>query len=233
MTKSRGINQAKAPWSPEREALLREFYPNVPARAIADALGVTDKQVYTKAKAMGIKKSDAFLVSDLSGRVRRGKQHPSMIASQFKPGMRPWNTGTHYVTGGRSAETRFGPGNKPHTWLPLGSYRTVTEKTGRQHLERKTSEAKGSNDKRWTPVTRLVWMAAHGPVPTGCIVVFKPGQHTLVLEQITLERVECVTLADNARRNHPNSHNPELARLVQLKGAITRQVNRIQKESRA
>ena len=115
--------------------------------------------------------------------------------------------------------------------MPIGSYRTVTEKTGRKHLELKISDAKGSNDKRWKPVSRLVWEAKNGPVPAGHFVVFKPGMHTLVVEEITLDRVECITLAENARRNHPNSYNPELARLVQLKGAITRQVNRIQKES--
>ncbi len=231
MTKSRGINQAKALWSKERDALMREFYPSVPTKAIADALEITEKQVYCKAKHLGLKKSEAFLASDLSGRVQRGKQDPQMIAHQFKPGIRPWNTGTHYTTGGRSSETRFKKGNKPHTTMPIGSYRTVTEKTGRKHLELKISDAKGSNDKRWKPVSRLVWEAKNGPVPAGHFVVFKPGMHTLVVEEITLDRVECITLAENARRNHPNSYNPELARLVQLKGAITRQVNRIQKES--
>ena len=228
----RGNNKPKALWTPAREKLLSEFYPNVPTRAIAAALTLTDAQVYRKASHMGLKKSEAFLASDLAGRVQRGKQHPNMIAYQFKPGIRPWNTGTHYTAGGRSAETRFKPGNMPHTTLPIGSYRTVTEKTGRKHLERKVSDAKGSNDKRWKPVTRLVWEAVNGPVPSGSIVVFRPGMHTLVLEQITPERVECITLKENAARNHPNRSNPELGKLIQLKAQISRQVNRIQKESR-
>ena len=54
---------------------------------------------------------------------------------------------------------------------------------------------------------------------------------TNVLEEITVDRLECISMAENAQRNHPRSRNPELARLVQLKGAITRQVNRIAKES--
>ena len=117
--------------------------------------------------------------------------------------------------------------------MPVGSYRVVTNKTGAMHLEQKTSEAKGANHMRWTPVSRLVWMAANGPVPAGSVVVFKPGMRTLVLEEITLDRVECITRKENAARNHPNRSNPEMAKLIQLKGAITRQVNRIQKESRA
>ncbi len=37
--------------------------------------------------------------------------------------------------------------------------------------------------------------------------------------------------AEIARRNHPMNKSLELARLVQLKGAITRQVNRIAREA--
>jgi hypothetical protein len=39
-----------------------------------------------------------------------------------------------------------------------------------------------------------------------------------------------ITRAQHARRNHPNTRSPELGRLYQLKGQITRQVNRLQKE---
>ena len=76
-------------------------------------------------------------------------------------------------------------------------------------------------------VVDLVWMAAHGPVPAGHLVVFRPGCRTTVLADITLDKVECISMAEHARRNHPRSRSPELAKLVQLKGAITRQVNLI------
>jgi hypothetical protein len=89
----------------------------------------------------------------------------------------------------------------------------------------------GPNHVRWHPVHRLVWEAAHGPVPKGSICVFKPGRRTTVLEEITLDRIEIITRAQNAARNHPRARSPELARLVQLKGAITRQVNRITREA--
>jgi hypothetical protein len=85
--------------------------------------------------------------------------------------------------------------------------------------------------RRWTPVARLVWKEANGPIPEGHIVVFKPGQRTAQLELITVDRLECIDRAEHARRNHPRSKSPELARLVQLKGAITRQVNRIAREA--
>jgi hypothetical protein len=150
-----------------------------------------------------------------------------MVASQFKPGLTPWNKGQPYDSGGRSHETRFKPGAKPHTTLPLGSLRI--NKDG--HLQRKVSEARGNNSQRWRGVAELVWVAANGPLPAGHIVIFRPGMRSAVLQDITLDRIECISKAENARRNHPRNKHPELARLVQLKGAITRQVNRINREA--
>jgi hypothetical protein len=80
-------------------------------------------------------------------------------------------------------------------------------------------------------VHRLVWEAAHGPIPKGQSCASSEGMKTAVLEEITADRLECITRAEHAKRNHPRSHDPELGRLVQLKGAITRQVNRITREA--
>lgn len=225
MTKSMHLNAPRRTWTEAELATLRRTYPHQPTSEIAALLGIDLALVYRRASMLGLHKSAAFAASDKSGRTFKGGTLGQ--TTQFKPGQKSWNDGLSYQPGGRCAQTQFKPGQKPHSTLPVGSYRTVTEKTGRKHLERKTSEAKGSNDKRWTPVARLVWEAAHGPVPQGSMVVFKKGQQTAVLEEITLDRVECITRAQHADRNHPNRSNPELAKLIQLKGQITRQVNRI------
>lgn len=213
MTKSRGFLPPRHQWTHKQVAMLQAQYPHQRTADLAKVLGIDVKLVYAKASRI------------FKGGIL-GK------ATQFKPGQTVWNAGVQYQAGGRCAETQFKPGDKPHTTMPVGSYRVVVKKRGPgyQQLERKTSEASGANHKRWTPVTRLVWESANGPVPCGCIVVFKPGQRTVVLEQITLDRLECITRRENAHRNHPNRSNPELAKLIQLKGAITRQVNRINRE---
>lgn len=229
-TQQRTHTQAHA-WTEAERNTLRSLYPHQRTADIAAQLGIALQAVYSQANRMGLRKSAEFHPTDKSGRVFKGGTRGQ--ATQFKPGQKPWNTGTSYQAGGRCAETQFKPGNLPPTTLPVGAYRIVTHHTGAQQLERKTSTTKGANHKRWTPVARLVWEQAHGPVPPGHIVVFKPGQRTLVLEQITLDRLECITRKENARRNHPATRHPELAKLIQLKGAITRQVNRITKEANA
>jgi hypothetical protein len=227
-----GHRSAKTRWTPVMLQLLREWYPRYAGEVVAGALEIPLSAVYSKAAKLGLRKSAEFLASDLAGRIRRGKQHPAMIASRFQTGLVPWNKGKHVVAGGRSAETRFKPGQQPHTTLPIGSLRLVPAGSGSKLkvLERKVNDLPGPNHVRWHPVHRLVWIAMHGPVPKDHIVVFRPGLRTTVLEEITVDRLECITRGQNATRNHPRARSPELAELVQLKGAITRQVNRIARE---
>lgn len=218
----------KHKWTEADKLQLRKLYPDMRATDVASAMGLREKQVYMMAMVLGIKKSDAFRESEKSGRIMRGHTNPRMVASRFKKGLTPWNKGTKGVVVVQEAcrATQFKPGIMPHNTQPVGSYRV--NKDG--YMQQKVSNAKGPSRARWRSVAELVWCAANGPMPAGHIVVFKPGQATAVLEQITIDRVECITRAENMRRNSIHTRHPELARLSQLKGAITRQVNRITRE---
>lgn len=216
-------------WTAAELEVLHTQYPHQVTRDIAQALGIEVRLVYAQANRMGLRKSAAFAASSKSGRLLKGGKLSQ--AHQFQPGQQPWNKGTHWVAGGRSAETRFQPGRKPEesrNYLPIGTLRISAD----GYLERKTTDDPSIYPaRRWVAVHRLVWEAANGPIPLGHIVVFKRGQRTAVEAEVTPARLDCISRAEHARRNHPNSYSPELAQLVQLKGAITRQVNRITKEA--
>jgi hypothetical protein len=49
---------------------------------------------------------------------------------------------------------------------------------------------------------------------------------TTVLEDITADKVECISRSENMRRNSYHRYGQEIARLVQLRGALTRQINK-------
>lgn len=215
-------------WTQCEIALLRDLYSDVPAADVAALLDRAPGSVYQKATQLGIGKSAAFWLTDQSGRITRGKRLPAMVANHFQPGHTPWNKGRTGVNYLGMRPTQFKPGNRPQTWLPVGSYRITTAD---QYLERKLNDLPGPYTVRWKGVHRLVWEAANGPVPAGHIIVFKPGRKTTVLEEITLDILECITRAENARRNHPRSKHPELGRLIQLKGVITRHINRIARQA--
>jgi hypothetical protein len=232
MTKSRNINRPRACWTPALDKKLRSLYPDNRTEVVAELLGARTGQVYARASSLGLKKSEAFLASVQSGRIARGKQHPKMIATRFQPGLVPWNKGSHFTAGGRSADTRFKKGQMTgaaqHNYVPIGSLRI--SKDG--YLERKTTDnPELVPTRRWTAVHRLVWQAAHGPIPDGHVVAFRKGQFTNVLEELTADKLECISRSENAHRNSVWRNDPEVAKLYQLKGAITRQVNRIKKEA--
>jgi hypothetical protein len=225
MTKSK---QKRQRWLPWQEEFLRRNYADSLTVDLAKVLETTIKRVLAKANAMGLHKSLALIAE--TARERNSRPDNGNRRTRIQPGAVPWNKGKHYVAGGRSAETRFKPGGRPMTWVPVGSYRV---KEG--NLQQKISDQPGNDVMRWAPVSRLVWEAAHGPVPAGHKVVFKPGRHSTDVEEVTLDSVELLSDEALMRRNSYHSTlPPEMARMVQLRGVLTRAINRkISKEDTA
>lgn len=222
----------RRPWQAWELEALRRFYPDAITADLARAIGRTERQVYSQASSLGLSKSDAFMSSDRSGRMQRGKQDPRLQATQFKPGTEPWNKGRKgWKAGGRSAETRFKAGRpvwEAPNYKPIGSVRM--SKDG--YLERKVSDDRNVyTTKRWVAVHRLVWQAHHGDIPPGHAVVFRRGCHTTIEGEITADRLELVTRAELMRRNSLHTNYPrEICQLIQLRGALNRKIKNRSKQ---
>jgi len=219
MPKSKGINRPR--WRPseaDRE-YVRARFSTTRTQELADHLGVQYHQVAKLASALGLFKDPAFLNGPLGGRTDgvRG------MGTRFQKGQVPWTKGRRMPAGWNEA-TRFKPGQRSHNYKPIGSLRIAGG-----YLQRKVDDS-GYSPRDWTTVHRLVWEAAHGAIPAKHVVVFKPGQKTTELELITPDRLECITRTELAKRNGPIGKHPEMARVYQLKGAITRQLNRIKQQ---
>jgi HNH endonuclease len=219
MTKSRNILAPCRPWTRLELELLRREYADGVTADIARALDRPLTHVYACAGRLGLRKSDAFAASDKSGRILKGGKLSQ--ATQFKPGLVPWNKGSHHVAGGRSAETRFAKGNRPHTWVPIGSLRINSD----GYLDRKVNDLPGPSHVRWHPVHRLVWEAAHGPTPVGHVVVFKPGRRTTVEADIMLDAIELISRRELMARNTMHNMPKPLVELMRLRGRLTRAIN--------
>lgn len=219
-------------WRPEQLFMLRWLYPDFKADEVAQCIGRSVGSVHRKAVLLEIGKSEAFKASFASDRIQAVNTDPRMLATRFEPGHKTWNEGVKGSTGlhENCRKTQFKPGQKPHTTAPVGAYRINVTK-GIPRLEQKTNDKPGPNHVRWIPVTRLVWEQHNGPIPPKHIVVFADSkQATTVLEEITVDKLICISRKENARRNSLYSKDHELGRLAQLKGAITRQINRITRE---
>lgn len=157
-------------WTPQEEQYLREHYADTLTVDIAATLGVTPKRVWAKANALGLHKSLELIRA--MARARTGPDHPNM-AYLWAAGRTPWNKGIPGSTGHHpnTRAAHFRPGNRPQTWVPVGSTRI---KDG--ILEIKYSDATGPYTRRWVFYGRHLWEQANGPVPKGHLVVFRPGR---------------------------------------------------------
>lgn len=225
MTKSRGILPPRRPWPECDLTILRERYADTPTAELGKLFGRPTHQVYHKAYRLGLEKSEVYLNSPASGRldgVRGG-------SSRFVKGQESWNKGKK-LPGHGNPETFFKPGQlngrAALIAVPVGSHRVNAD----GYLDRKIGNESGPQHRRWKAVHRLVWEAAHGPIPPGHAVAFLPGRHSTDPALITLDALELVTQQELMRRNTVHRYGPEIAGLVQLRGAITRQINKRIKE---
>ncbi|MGE0209941.1 MAG: HNH endonuclease [Lysobacteraceae bacterium] len=217
-------------WTPEMDDVVRAHFADTRTEDFAAQMGVSAPALNGRAYKLGIRKSDAYLATRKSGRIQPGEAIGE--STQFKPGLVPWNKGIKGSSGHHpnSVRTQFKPGElcgqAVHNYKPVGSLRI--SKDGQ--LERKVRDD-GPSQYRWEAVARLVWEAAHGPIPPRHVVRFKPGMNTTEEHLITIDKLECISMQENLRRNsrHEN-YGPEMNQLMQLRGAMTRRINNLEKK---
>lgn len=226
MSKSRGILGPRKPWTDYEREVLRLHYPRTLTADLAELLDHTLSSTHQQARRLGLAKSVEWIAATARARIESNPNHGSR-RSRIKAGGEPWNKGTRYMAGGRSAETQFKkgrPASESRNYVPIGSTRVSRDGI----LERKvTDDPSVYPARRWVNVARLAWEASNGPIPPAHLVRFKDGMKTVIESEITADRLECIDRAEHARRNQVA---PELRPIVQLRGAITRQINRRLKE---
>lgn len=210
-------------WTELECAILRAGYPNLPNSQIAKDMRLSERVIRHKAAKLKLRKSPEFMA-----KVRK-EASAKQKETRFKPGQKAWNKGTRFIAGGRATETQFKMGQRPINYVPVGGYRLKDYRNGNFYWEKKISDIPGARYKNWKMVSHIVWEEAHGPIPKGNIIAFKEGMKTNKLEEITVDRLECITRKENAQRNNPWRKDRELGQLYQLKGAIKRQINKIAK----
>lgn len=224
---ARSARTGHVPWSADELETLRLNFADFPTILVAFVCGHTLSSTRTKANKLGLRKSRAFHASNWSGRMEIGDRRG--LPTRFEKGHVPANKGLRRPgwAPGRMAETQFQrgrPANEARNYKPIGSLRISRD----GYVERKvTDDPTIFPVRRWVGVHRLVWEAAHGPIPPGHIVRFLPGRRTTDVDAITPDALELVTRAENARRNSYHHRYPEeVVQLIRLKSRLTRKINR-------
>lgn len=224
---------SRQPYVPEEDEILRRCYPHNTAAAVAEAIGRSLSSVQWRARRLGLTKSEAFKASDRSGRIQRGKQSEAMKRTQFKPGTVPVNKGVRRPgwAPGRMAETQFKKGRPAHearNYVPIGTEKIT--KDG-QLVRKVTDDPSIFPVRRWVSVARLVWEEAHGPIPPKHVIAFKPGCATTDPARITPDVLVMRSMREHLKRNSVQRFPPELRKVIQLKGALTRVINNRSKQA--
>lgn len=212
----------RRPWTEVEIAIVCERYATSINRDLAAELKRPIKSLEVKAWSLGLHK-DIEHIRAVSRANTLRPWHASKL-HRFKKGEAPWNKGKPGSTGlhPNSRVNQFKPGHPGTATKPIGSLRINRDGV----LERKIGNTPGPSNRRWKPVHRLVWQAAHGPVPKGHIVVFKPGRASTDAGAITLDAVELISRAENMRRNSVQRYGKDISGLIQLRGVLMRQINK-------
>lgn len=126
----------------------------------------------------------------------------------------------------KSKATQFKPGSLPHNTKPIGYERLSRDGYIEVKVKMRPSNPKCNDN--FVPKHKLVWEAANGPVPEGCIVVFKDGNK----QNITLENLACITRKQNAVLNHAHIRcdNPDAFEACLAMADIKSAVSKCKKE---
>lgn len=214
-------------WTEYEDQVLRAHYATTLNADLAELLNRSESSTYQRARSLGLLKSAEWIAETARQRIEADPEHGSR-RTRIAAGNRPWNAGRPGSTGTqegcRATQFKKGrPASEARNYVPIGTLRL--SKDG--YLERKvTDDPAVYPSRRWVALHRLVWEAANGPVPDGCIVVFRPGAKTTDAEAVTVDRVECITRRENMLRNTYHRYGPEIAKVIQLRGAINRQINK-------
>ncbi len=215
-------------WTKKELGLVRDLYPEISTKLIAERLGRSVSMVYQAAAKMGLHKSAAYLASPAACRLRRG-EHPG-LATQFKKGIVPHNKGLRRPgwAPGRMAETQFRRGTRQgkaaENYCAVGTIRPDAE----GYLRIKVRESNETdrcygfgNTSIWPLLNRHIWEQHKGPIPAGHNVIFKDGDRS----NVAIENLELVSRGEMMRRNTIHNRYPkEMVNTIMLLGAIKRKV---------
>lgn len=217
MTKSRNILAPRHKWTQLELITLSSRYANERTDDIAKDMGLRLDLVYRKASYMGLKKSKKYLESPAAGRLDGIKGS----STRFLKGQSAWNKGMKGLnTGGEAGWFKSGnrSGKALEKYQPIGTIRT--SKDG--YLQMKIHDGMPLQS-RWRGLHLVNWEAIHGPVNTKThALCFKDGNR----QNCSVDNLELITRADLALRNMISRIPPEIRKVMQLRGAVTRQINK-------
>jgi hypothetical protein len=220
MTKRRIHAEPRRWWTKADDRELRRLYPHQPTADVAKLIGRSLPATYGRAGTLGLAKTAAYLASPAAHRLDGVKG----MGSRFPKGHVPANKGLRRPGWhrGRMKETQFKKGGRSPRWpvedYPIGALRINTD----GQIDIKFREGL----RAWHSLARWTWITERGPIPKGGVIrPINGDQHDTRIENLRLT-TRGELMRENTYRRYPKA----IGRLIQLRGALQRQINRREKE---
>lgn len=143
-------------------------------------------------------------------------------SSFYKKGQEPFNKGVEQSSWMSKAAiqkirtTQFKKGHLPHNTLQDFAVAKRKDKSGITYLYIRVSLSE------WVPLHRYIWEQANGPIREAHNIVFK-DRNSL---NCNLDNLEILSNAALLSRNSAHRFGPEIFKIIQLRGALNRQINK-------
>lgn len=202
------------PWT---DAMINELisrYQNETANSIAKHLGKTKDSVEGKAKNLGLYKGRKSWNTEQSNELARRYPHETNEAIALSTGR------TANAVRGRAIRMKLRK-TKEFIYNSRSGMSIGTEVIEGGYLFIKITNFGGKSD--WRQKHLLIWEEKNGPVPPDHIVLFIDGNKS----NIEINNLECISRADNLKRNSANRFPMDLLKVIHLKSELTRKINRL------
>lgn len=243
MTKRRIHAEPRRRFTPRECEIVRSRYPHEATEPIARELRCSKLSLYQLAARLGVKKTPARIREALAECGREITRHPKSIAARFQKGSVPANKGTRRPGwfAGRMRETQLKKGERQgkaaQNFCEIGTVRwvSVSGTNPAKYLYVKIGHATHPpygypSKEAWKLLHHKVWEdAGNPPVNTRThALMFKDGDRS----NCTIENLELITRAENARRNSIHRLPAPLKEAIVARGALVRAIRRRERGGR-
>lgn len=200
-------------WTEKQVDILCKLYPDHTNEEIASLVKHTPRAVGAKACSLGLHKDKDWMLSQT-------------MKTAFKKGYTPYSKGKTWdelYTKEHQEKLRanlYQPGRTPHNKVPIGHERKP--KNGYWLV-------KVAEPNVFRPKHHILWEQHYGPIPKGCVISFIDGNPN----NITIGNLRKETKREKFFRCGciHTSVPAELKEMAYLKGALKRQINKIEKRN--
>jgi hypothetical protein len=204
--------KGKTTFTPEEDEIIKQNYLDLPVKRIGQMIGRSFTGITSRLNQLGL------IIPDNLKAERKAK-------GMFRKGQEPPNKGKKMSPElyEKVKHTFFQKNHIPSNALPEGSEVERKDKSGRSYWMIKIPGNRKLIHKHvW------IWQTQYGKVPKSHNIIFKNGNSL----DCRLENLECISDGQLLKRNSMYNYPEELVRAIQLKSAIKRKINRLNKISK-